>query len=91
MKQTGEKSALESPPAMARAALNETIMSRLDLSCFMKARRKGFAKAPLLENANPAKYARFVSHFLSSSIGKQRDKGGECLLRLYLFLNYFLT
>ena len=62
LKQTGEKSPSESP--LARAALNETIMSRLDLSCFMKARRKGFAKAPPLENAYPAKYARFVSLFL---------------------------
>ncbi|KAK1128171.1 hypothetical protein K0M31_002643 [Melipona bicolor] len=59
LKQTGEKSPAESPLATARAAaLNETIMSRLDLSCFMKARRKGFAKAPPLENAYPAKYAR---------------------------------
>lgn len=60
MRHGGEKSAVESPPASPRVALNETIMSRLDLSCIMKARRKGFTKAPLVENAYPAKYARFV-------------------------------
>ncbi|OAD54469.1 Signal peptide, CUB and EGF-like domain-containing protein 2 [Eufriesea mexicana] len=58
LRQAGEKSLAESTPATPRVALNETVMSRLDLSCFMKARRKGFAKAPLLENAHPAKYAR---------------------------------
>lgn len=62
MRHGGEKSAVEPPPpALPRAALNETIMSRLDLSCIMKARRKGFTKAPPVENAYPAKYARFVS------------------------------
>lgn len=60
MRHGGEKSAVESPPASPRVALNETIMSRLDLSCIMKARRKGFTKAPPVENAYPAKYARFV-------------------------------
>lgn len=60
-KQIAEKSLSEPPPASAVAALNETIMSTLDLSCFMKARKKGFAKAPQIENAYPAKYARFVS------------------------------
>nr|XP_012149878.1 PREDICTED: uncharacterized protein LOC105663712 [Megachile rotundata] len=60
-KQVVEKSLAGSPLASTVSGLNETIMSRLDLSCFMKARKKGLAKAPPLENAYPAKYARFVS------------------------------
>jgi len=41
--------------------LNETVVSQLDISCAArKILRKGLIKAPSIENARPAKYARFV-------------------------------
>ena len=91
LKQTGEKSPAESPLATARAAaLNETIMSRLDLSCFMKARRKGFAKAPPLENAYPAKYARFVSLlYLCFRLCLEYRETADVYYVSILFLNHF--
>lgn len=42
--------------------LNETVVSQLDISCFArKSLGKGLIKAPSIEHARPAKYARFVA------------------------------
>lgn len=42
--------------------LNETVVSQLDVSCFArKILGKGLIKAPSIEHARPAKYARFVA------------------------------
>ncbi|KAK2588211.1 hypothetical protein KPH14_004248 [Odynerus spinipes] len=60
-KQMPEKSLLSraTKPAVSDVGgLNETLMSRLDLSCLMRARRKGPIKAPSVVNAYPPRYAR---------------------------------
>lgn len=60
-----DKSQSEAPVYTPRANLNETLASRLDLSCFTKSREIGMLQAPFVENSRPAKYARsqFV-HFV---------------------------
>ncbi|XP_029163192.1 fibrillin-1-like isoform X1 [Nylanderia fulva] len=56
-KRKRKKSKSLSKPSTAKK-LNETVVSQLDNSCFVKTRRKRLIKAPLIEHAYLAKYAR---------------------------------
>lgn len=63
-----EKSLSKSPTSRR---LNETVVSQLDISCFAKALGKRLIKAPSIEHAYLAKYARFV---LASRLRQFRSK-----------------
>lgn len=52
-----ERSSSRAPGA---TRLNVTVASQLDVSCFSRAPGRGFIKAPSIEHAHPAKYARLA-------------------------------
>lgn len=45
---------------LVTAGLNETVLSQLDNSCFVKGFKKGQVKPPSIEHAYEPKYAKFV-------------------------------